>query len=55
MNTIATVIAVLVAAYLVISSYFDLVRRNRFIKDVMEVFEEYEKNEDISKSKAEIT
>lgn len=55
LNTIATVIAVLVAAYLVISSYFDLVRRDRFVKDVMEVFEEYDKSEDVSKIKAEIT
>lgn len=55
LNTIATVIAVLVAAFLVIGSYFDLVRRDRFVKDVLEVFEEYEKAEDKSKSKSEIT
>lgn len=55
LNTIATIILVLLAAFLVIKSYFDLVRNERFIKDVLEIFLEYEKTESESIIEVELT
>ena len=54
-NTIATVISVLVAAVLVMASYFDFVRRDKFVNDVLCVFEEFEKKiEDEKEDKTEV-
>lgn len=50
LNTIVTIMAVLLAAILVITSYFDLMRNDRFVKDVLEIFEEYAEAEAESKS-----
>ena len=55
LNTIATIILVLLAAFWVIKSYFDLVRNERFIKDVLEIFLEYEKTESESIIEVELT
>lgn len=54
-NTIATVISVLVAAVLVMVSYLDFVRRDKFVNDVLCVFEEFEKKiEDEKGDKTEV-
>ncbi|MGN0607188.1 MAG: hypothetical protein ACI4JM_11760 [Oscillospiraceae bacterium] len=54
-NTIATVISVLVAAVLVMVSYLDFARRDKFVNDVLGVFEEFEKKiEDEKGDKTEV-
>lgn len=52
LNTIATIIAVLLAAIMIITSYFDLMRNDRFVKDVLEIFEEYAEAESKSETEA---
>lgn len=51
LNTIATILTVFLAAILVITSYFDLKRNDRFVKDVLEIFEEYVEAESKSTTK----